>query len=200
MTLVAYSPGVLPPDFARYDTIGDTYRALSSSPSVPPPHASQDLEPSQLESQPPPPSPKRKHHGLARHFQRLSGAPPSSVADERTPFLRTREPSEWMDAVRPFNSSGGVSLPLPLVIAHDLSRSLFTFRRQGALEAIGMSPSVSRGHLTEAKLTDPLPLSSTVVGPAGLNAMQGMIQTMIDQMGAMERVRWLGLFTSLERC
>ncbi|KAI0747718.1 Bestrophin, RFP-TM, chloride channel-domain-containing protein [Daedaleopsis nitida] len=51
--------------------------------------------------------------------------------------------------------------PLPMVIAHELSRSLFKFRRDGYLET---------------------------VGPAGVNAMNTLIQGMIDMMSAMERV------------
>ncbi|KAF7304691.1 hypothetical protein MKEN_01183200 [Mycena kentingensis (nom. inval.)] len=53
------------------------------------------------------------------------------------------------------------SMPLPLTIAHELNRKLFGFRREGFLET---------------------------VGPAGTNAMTGLIQTMTDQMSNMERV------------
>ncbi|KAI0637332.1 UPF0187-domain-containing protein [Trametes polyzona] len=54
-----------------------------------------------------------------------------------------------------------LSTPLPMVIAHELSRALFTFRRDGYLET---------------------------VGPAGVNAMNQMVQGMIDMMTCMERV------------
>ncbi|KAH8833560.1 Bestrophin, RFP-TM, chloride channel-domain-containing protein [Flagelloscypha sp. PMI_526] len=53
------------------------------------------------------------------------------------------------------------SMPLPLVIAHELSRILFAFRREGVLE---------------------------VVGPAGTNAMTAWISSMVDHMTEMERV------------
>ncbi|EEB91205.1 hypothetical protein MPER_10472, partial [Moniliophthora perniciosa FA553] len=53
------------------------------------------------------------------------------------------------------------SLPLPLLIANELTRALFWFRREGYLET---------------------------VGPAGVNAMNTLIQSMIDQMTSMERV------------
>ncbi|KAI0831798.1 UPF0187-domain-containing protein [Trametes gibbosa] len=54
-----------------------------------------------------------------------------------------------------------LSTPLPMVLAHELSRSLFKFRRDGYLET---------------------------VGPAGVNAMNTLIQGMIDMMTCMERV------------
>ncbi|KAI0648207.1 Bestrophin, RFP-TM, chloride channel-domain-containing protein [Trametes meyenii] len=54
-----------------------------------------------------------------------------------------------------------LSTPLPMVIAHELSRSLFRFRRDGYLET---------------------------VGPAGMNAMNQLIQGMLDMMTCMERV------------
>ncbi|KAJ7738477.1 Bestrophin, RFP-TM, chloride channel-domain-containing protein [Mycena maculata] len=53
------------------------------------------------------------------------------------------------------------SMPLPLVIAHEITRILFQFRREGFLET---------------------------VGPAGVNAMTGLLTSMADQMTAMERV------------
>ncbi|KAG6813614.1 hypothetical protein H0H92_009231 [Tricholoma furcatifolium] len=53
------------------------------------------------------------------------------------------------------------SLPLPLVIAMELNRVLFNFRREGFLET---------------------------VGPAGTNAMIALISSMIDQLTAMERI------------
>ncbi|KAJ6547368.1 Bestrophin, RFP-TM, chloride channel-domain-containing protein [Mycena capillaripes] len=53
------------------------------------------------------------------------------------------------------------SMPLPLVIAHEITRILFQFRREGFLET---------------------------VGPAGTNAMTGLVQSMVDQMTSMERV------------
>ncbi|KAJ6513874.1 Bestrophin, RFP-TM, chloride channel-domain-containing protein [Mycena vitilis] len=53
------------------------------------------------------------------------------------------------------------SMPLPLAIAHEITRFLFMFRREGLLET---------------------------VGPAGTNAMTGLVQSMVDQMTSMERV------------
>jgi len=52
-------------------------------------------------------------------------------------------------------------MPLPLVIAHELSRAIFQFRREGFLET---------------------------VGPAGANAMAALVHSMVDQMTTMERI------------
>ncbi|KAJ6455774.1 Bestrophin, RFP-TM, chloride channel-domain-containing protein [Mycena sanguinolenta] len=53
------------------------------------------------------------------------------------------------------------SMPLPLAIAHEITRSLFNFRRQGFMETLG---------------------------PAGANAITALVQSMVDQMTSMERV------------
>ncbi|KAG1832671.1 Bestrophin, RFP-TM, chloride channel-domain-containing protein [Suillus variegatus] len=54
-----------------------------------------------------------------------------------------------------------MSIPFPLLIAHELSSAIFRFKREGLLET---------------------------VGPAGMNAMSGLVQSMVDQMTSMERV------------
>ncbi|WVQ96476.1 hypothetical protein IAU59_003581 [Kwoniella sp. CBS 9459] len=54
-----------------------------------------------------------------------------------------------------------VELGLPLMIAHEISRTIFRFRRMGCLEA---------------------------VGPAGMNALQASVTAMTEQLGAMERI------------
>jgi len=53
------------------------------------------------------------------------------------------------------------SMPLPLVIAHELSRAIFKFRREGLLET---------------------------VGPAGANALNANVNSMVEQMTIMERI------------
>ncbi|KZV85119.1 UPF0187-domain-containing protein [Exidia glandulosa HHB12029] len=53
------------------------------------------------------------------------------------------------------------ALPLPLVIGHEITRLLLTWRSMGYLDA---------------------------VGPAGLNAMNQLLQGMVDQLTAMERI------------
>ncbi|KAF8845021.1 UPF0187-domain-containing protein [Paxillus ammoniavirescens] len=54
-----------------------------------------------------------------------------------------------------------ITTPFPLVIAHEISCAIFRFKREGLLET---------------------------VGPAGTNAMSGLVQSMVDQMTYMERV------------
>ncbi|KAF7978100.1 hypothetical protein HWV62_1504 [Athelia sp. TMB] len=53
------------------------------------------------------------------------------------------------------------SMPLPMVIAHELSRAIFKFRREGLLET---------------------------VGPAGANALNANVNSMVEQMTIMERI------------
>lgn len=61
-----------------------------------------------------------------------------------------------------FNSDpDSLTTPLPLVIAHELARMIFLFKRDGYLETIG---------------------------PAGTNAMNQLVQSMVDSLSNMERV------------
>jgi putative membrane protein len=61
--------------------------------------------------------------------------------------------------------------------AHEMSRSIFRFRRMGCLEAVG--PAVRpdqpcyRGPYTDRQ---------------GMNAMQALVTSMTDQLGSMERM------------
>lgn len=73
------------------------------------------------------------------------------VADSNTPLLADSHTT--VDIL--------LSEPTPLVIAHELNRLIFQFRRGGFLET---------------------------VGPAGANAMGQIVQNMIDQLTAMERI------------
>ncbi|KAB5587336.1 hypothetical protein CTheo_9230 [Ceratobasidium theobromae] len=80
----------------------------------------------------------------------------AAIDPERDPLLGDdRRTVEF----RPYDSRK--SLPLPLIIAHELTRLIHKFRRSGMLDTIG---------------------------PAGVNAMNALIQSMIDQVTAMERV------------
>ncbi|KAI9510403.1 Bestrophin, RFP-TM, chloride channel-domain-containing protein [Russula earlei] len=54
-----------------------------------------------------------------------------------------------------------VSIPFPLVIAHELTRMIFTFRRDGLLET---------------------------VGPAGMNTLNATISGLVDQLTSLERI------------
>ncbi|KAI0318342.1 Bestrophin, RFP-TM, chloride channel-domain-containing protein [Amylostereum chailletii] len=60
-----------------------------------------------------------------------------------------------------FSSPEDASMPLPLVIAHEITRVLFSFRRDGLLET---------------------------VGPAGANAMNQIVQGMVEQLTNLERI------------
>ncbi|KIY51072.1 UPF0187-domain-containing protein [Fistulina hepatica ATCC 64428] len=77
--------------------------------------------------------------------------------------LGVRQPllSESHHTVNFASYSEDVSTPLPLIIAHEITRHLFLFRRDGLLETIG---------------------------PAGMNAMNQLVQAMVDDLTAMERV------------
>ncbi|PFH52381.1 hypothetical protein AMATHDRAFT_2116 [Amanita thiersii Skay4041] len=78
------------------------------------------------------------------------------VADSVTPLL-----GEMHQSVEIQPSIFDLSMPLPLIIAHELSRILFSFRKDGLLET---------------------------VGPAGTNQMNQLIAGLVDQLTAMERV------------
>lgn len=60
-----------------------------------------------------------------------------------------------------FDSYTESTIPLPLVVAHEITRYLFAFRREGYLET---------------------------VGPAGTNSMNLIVQSMVDQMTSLERI------------
>jgi len=60
-----------------------------------------------------------------------------------------------------FQAYNNVSIPFPLVIAHELARILFAFRRDGLLET---------------------------VGPAGVNTMNTSVSGLVDQLTNVERI------------
>ncbi|KAF9653034.1 UPF0187-domain-containing protein, partial [Thelephora ganbajun] len=77
------------------------------------------------------------------------------------------EGSHWHGGYSTIDVRVDVTMPLPLMcafshrITHEISRVLFTFKREGLLET---------------------------VGPAGANAMQQLVQGMVDQLSGMERI------------
>ncbi|OXG42830.1 hypothetical protein C359_02157 [Cryptococcus neoformans Bt120] len=86
--------------------------------------------------------------------------------DERTPMIKTLVKSGPLKSLgAPEGAEIGlgkmVELGLPLIIAHEISRSISKFRRTGCLET---------------------------VGPAGLNSLQAAVSSMTDQLGSMERI------------
>ncbi|KAF9065263.1 Bestrophin, RFP-TM, chloride channel-domain-containing protein [Rhodocollybia butyracea] len=137
---------VLPKNFARFDEIGyqksktDLTNSYQSITTVN--HSSGRTSPDLGKGD------ATKRVRPKRSKQNLAGQSTPLLAD----MHRTVE-------FRPF--ADNVSLPLPLIIAHELSRLLFFFRREGLLET---------------------------VGPAGTNAMNGLVQSMVDNMTAMERI------------
>nr|XP_019045471.1 hypothetical protein I302_05861 [Kwoniella bestiolae CBS 10118]OCF24401.1 hypothetical protein I302_05861 [Kwoniella bestiolae CBS 10118] len=81
---------------------------------------------------------------------------------ERTPLIKKGvKPDTGMVARAEIGLGRMVELGLPLIIAHEISRSIFRFRKMGCLEA---------------------------VGPAGMNALQAAVSGMTDQLGSMERI------------
>ncbi|THH33003.1 hypothetical protein EUX98_g1224 [Antrodiella citrinella] len=82
----------------------------------------------------------------------------AGVKSAKTPLLSTTALHQTIDF---HPDPEALSTPLPLIIAHELSRLIFLFKRDGYLET---------------------------VGPAGTNAMNGLVQGMVDMMSAMERV------------
>ncbi|TXT16028.1 hypothetical protein VHUM_00531 [Vanrija humicola] len=98
----------------------------------------------------------------------LSSSKSTTTLNERTPLIKPgvrpdiRRTNDDVDRQSVAGLGRLVEVGLPLIIAHEISRGLFRFRRQGCLEAIG---------------------------PAGFNAMQGFVQSMTNQLGSMERIQ-----------
>ncbi|KAM0751539.1 hypothetical protein T439DRAFT_324723 [Meredithblackwellia eburnea MCA 4105] len=124
------------------------------------------------------PSPRRTYFSEPRsaEFERLSsssaGTPVPSSATEQDPLLhRTRSrqhPSQVStdSAVILQNKMAKPSLPLPLIIAHQLSLYLALCKRRGLLETCG---------------------------PAGLNALQTSVASLVSDFTAVERLTHIGI-------
>ncbi|KAF8061518.1 Bestrophin, RFP-TM, chloride channel-domain-containing protein [Lyophyllum atratum] len=125
--------GVLPPSFARYDESGFHIHRNSASASGSYAATGNDSVDREADSGRSTPEGPKPHASKRVRPKRIEFHP---YADE-------------------------ASLPLPLAIAHELTRILFNFRKEGFLET---------------------------VGPAGTNAMVQLISSMVDQLSAMERV------------
>ncbi|KAF8710750.1 Bestrophin, RFP-TM, chloride channel, partial [Rhizoctonia solani] len=161
--------GLLPPDFSKFDNRGFNksgkhgtrdYSRLSNSSAIDIPGKngnasghSHGLSTSvgDMDATLVPGSVPRSPHKIT--FLGNKGAAPDS---ERDPLLRGESTTVEF---RPYDTRK--ALPMPLVIAHELTRLIHKFRRSGILDTIG---------------------------PAGVNAMNTLIQSMIDQVTAMERV------------
>ncbi|RXW21027.1 hypothetical protein EST38_g4834 [Candolleomyces aberdarensis] len=161
---ISYSDyiGVLPPSFAKYDNAQNNAVNHASSPAsyaaagygagLKNTNTSRDESnnpsgagtPSGLGSDPT----KRIRAKRSKTPLNLESSTPLLTSSHRTIDFHTY-------------SSEELSMPLPLIIAHEMSRMVYQFRRDGCLET---------------------------VGPAGLNGLSQMVQGLVDQLGAMERV------------
>ncbi|KAL8279320.1 hypothetical protein RQP46_008357 [Phenoliferia psychrophenolica] len=118
----------------------------------------------------PPSSPLSPSYAEARRaeFERLSGHSPTT---ENTPLIRPRGHTHISDvstdsAVILSNHLLKPSLPLPLIIAHQLSLYLALCKRKGLLES---------------------------VGPAGLNAMQANVASLVQDFTSVERLAHISI-------
>lgn len=144
--------GVLPASFARFDEIGfDTEDTKSYAATYNRSISHERDRDHSLSGRTTPDGSKpdaTKRVRVKRSKQQISGS--------TTPLLGgTHRSVEF----RPYADE--VSMPLPLVIAYELSRFIFSFRREGFLET---------------------------VGPAGANSLSQLVSGMVDQLTAMERV------------
>lgn len=143
--------GVLPPSFAKYDADQGYSVQRSSSPTS-----------------------YGANRGLDRSID--GSVPPSgTVTPDATKRIRAKRSKTQltMDASTPllggtgyraidFHSYGEESsMPLPVIIAHELARMVYQFRKDGCLET---------------------------VGPAGLNGLSQLVQGLVEQLSIMERV------------
>ncbi|CAE6507954.1 unnamed protein product [Rhizoctonia solani] len=205
--------GLLPADFSRFDNRGFNksgkhgtrdYTRLNQSSAIDVPHKngnasghSQGLSTSvgDMDATLVPGSVPRSPHKIT--FFGNKGAAPDP---ERDPLLRGESTTVEF---RPYTARK--SLPMPLIIAHELTRLIHKFRRSGMLELLrGESTTVEfRPYTARKSLPMPLIIAHELtrlihkfrrsgmldtIGPAGVNAMNTLIQSMIDQVTAMERV------------
>ncbi|CEL52360.1 UPF0187 protein [Rhizoctonia solani AG-1 IB] len=161
--------GLLPPDFSRFDNRGFNksgkhgnrdYSNLNDSVTVNVQNKNGDASGhsqgvsssvGDMDATLVPGSVPRSPHKIT--FLGSKGAAPDP---ERDPLLGGEATTV---VFRPYDTRK--ALPMPLIIAHELTRLIHKFRRSGMLDAIG---------------------------PSGINAMNALIQSMIDQVTAMERV------------
>ncbi|KAH9483764.1 UPF0187 protein [Psilocybe cubensis] len=145
--------GVLPRNFARFDEVG--FNTQRTSPSGTYAATRNDsLGSSRDGSQSGRTTPDTYKPDATKRVRVKRSK--QQLTDHSTPLLQdVRRSVEF----HPFADEA--SLPLPLVIAHELSRTVYNFRKSGCLET---------------------------VGPAGLNGITQIISGMVDQLTALERV------------
>ncbi|KAG0705161.1 Bestrophin, RFP-TM, chloride channel-domain-containing protein [Suillus ampliporus] len=139
--------GVLPASFTRFDDLG-----YSTRQGIPPPTSYAATSPVSDGT--------NNNHDATKRVRRKRSKKPlvahTTPSGSTTPLLSN---SHQTIEFHPY--ADRMSMPFPLVIAHELSNAIFRFKRDGLLET---------------------------VGPAGMNAMSGIVQSMVDQMTSMERV------------
>ncbi|KZT24128.1 UPF0187-domain-containing protein [Neolentinus lepideus HHB14362 ss-1] len=139
--------GLLPASIMRYDEVGLTqadngsYASLENSLNISSPTSPNSIAISRAGT----PRDATKRVRPKRSKQKVA-------ANSKTPLLgQSHHALDFRET----------SAPLPLVIAHEITRALFKFKRDGYLET---------------------------VGPAGTNALNTLVQSMVDQMTSMERI------------
>ncbi|PPQ66842.1 hypothetical protein CVT26_009621 [Gymnopilus dilepis] len=165
--------GVLPPSFARFDEVGYNTQRTHPSGTYSATENSREASRSGTVT----PSDRQNRPDATKRVRPKRSKP--QIADTTTPLLHDVHSSV---EYHPFADQA--SLPLPLIIAHELSRAIYGFRRDGFLETVGPAgtqPS-SRFKRTVAivgNLTRAMVLSNPFVQ---------RISGMVDQLTAMERV------------
>ncbi|KAF8163001.1 Bestrophin, RFP-TM, chloride channel-domain-containing protein [Crassisporium funariophilum] len=147
--------GVLPPSFARFDEVGlTTQRTFPTSTYAATRNDSTATSREGSRSQSGRTSPDLGKPDATKRIRVKRSK--QKITDQSTPLLGNTHRSV---EIHPYADEA--SLPLPLVIAHELSRTIYSFRRDGFLET---------------------------VGPAGLNGLTQLISGLVDQLTAMERI------------
>lgn len=139
--------GVLPTSFTRIHDLGYTTAQGRSSPN------SYDAASSASDSTHNSPDATKR---IRRKRSKKTLVSHAATSTSTTPLLSN---SHQTVEFHPY--ANRMTMPFPLVIAHELSNMIFRFKREGLLET---------------------------VGPAGMNAMSGLVQSMVDQMTSMERL------------
>ncbi|KAF8559522.1 UPF0187-domain-containing protein, partial [Imleria badia] len=136
--------GVLPPHFSLHSHLGAmSYAAMHGS--------TPDASISDRRSVDATKRVKRK-----RSKKNALAGPQANTPGSTTPLL-----SDSHQTVEFHPCTDHISMPLPLIIAHEITSAIFRFKREGLLET---------------------------VGPAGKICNLGRVQSMVDQMTSMERI------------
>ncbi|KAG6919993.1 hypothetical protein DXG01_013342 [Tephrocybe rancida] len=168
--------GVLPSSFDRFDEVGFNVEHTTTAPprSYSAININNDSDSAERGSRGS--SPERARPDATKRVRRKRSKQMSGSMTPVTPLLgsthRTVEFHAYADEA---------SLPLPLVIATELTRILFNFRREGFLETVGPAGKFLLQHVISFQEVDGVYLFKT------LN-FERRISSMTDQLTAMERV------------